>query len=221
MGRKLGPAALLDEADVRGLLGVCSRRAPTGVRDHALITTLWRTGLRISEALALEARDVSLSAAKPTLGVRDSKTDSGVRRVGVHADVAAAVGRWLEVRGTLGLGRRGPLFCTLAGERLSDSHVRAMLRRRRDRAGLDDTRVHPHAFRASLAVNLMREGNPLPVIRDVLGHASLAGTDAYLRRLAPDEAIDAVIRRDRDPRAELLARLDDATAQRLLTILNS
>ena len=198
MGRKLGPAALLDEADVRGLLGVCSRRAPTGVRDHALITTLWRTGLRISEALALEARDVSLSAAKPTLGVRDSKTDSGVRRVGVHADVAAAVGRWLEVRGTLGLGRRGPLFCTLAGERLSDSHVRAMLRRRRDRAGLDDTRVHPHAFRASLA-----------------------GTDAYLRRLAPDEAIDAVIRRDRDPRAELLARLDDATAQRLLTILNS
>src|ERR1039458_7141995 len=115
-GRKLGPAALLSEEEVRALLGACSRRAPTGVRDRALITLLWRTGLRISEALSLEAaRDVQLSGSRPSLRVRDSKTPSGERRVAIRAEAVDALERWLAVRERDGLGRRGRLFCTLAG----------------------------------------------------------------------------------------------------------
>ena len=52
--------------------------------------------------------------------------------------------------------------------------------------------MHPHAFRATLAVEMCLEGVPLPAIRDVLGHANLSVTDAYLRRVFPAHAIDAV-----------------------------
>ena len=217
-GRKLGPAALLSEEEVRALLGACSRRAPTGVRDRALITLLWRTGLRISEALALEAaRDIRLSGSRPTLRVRDSKTASGRRLVAVRAEAVDALERWLEVRERIGLGRRGRLFCTLDGGPLDSSQVRAMLRRRARRAGLN-IRVHPHAFRATALMEAYRAGIGLPVIRDIAGHANLGSTDAYLKRLEPTEAIDAVLALD-DPKAALVERLDDETAARLLAVL--
>jgi integrase/recombinase XerD len=220
MAGKLGPAALLSEDEVRALLGACSRRAPTGVRDCALITLLWRTGLRISEALALEAaRDVQLSGARPTLRVRDSKTPSGRRTVAIRAEAVEAIDRWLVVREQLNLGRRGRLFCTLDGKGLAQSQVRAMLRRRARRAGLD-VRVHPHAFRATALMEAYRAGIGLPVIRDMAGHANLGSTDAYLKRLEPTEAIDAVLALD-DPKAALLARLDNDTAARLLAVLGS
>lgn len=56
-GRKF-PPEVLKEDEVRALMGACSKRAPTGVRNRALIALLWRSGLRISEALALMPADV-------------------------------------------------------------------------------------------------------------------------------------------------------------------
>ena len=52
------PAEVLTEAEVRSLLAACSRRAPTGIRDRALLTVLYRAGLRIEEALDLKPADV-------------------------------------------------------------------------------------------------------------------------------------------------------------------
>jgi integrase/recombinase XerD len=56
------PPEVLSEADVRALMVGCSKRAPTGVRNRALIALLWRSGLRISEALALKPSDIDGSA---------------------------------------------------------------------------------------------------------------------------------------------------------------
>jgi len=53
------PIHLLTATEVRLLIDQCSRRAPTGVRDAALIGVLYRGGLRISEALTLYARDLN------------------------------------------------------------------------------------------------------------------------------------------------------------------
>ena len=58
----------------------------------------------------------------------------------------------------------------------------------------------------------------IAVIRDIAGHANLGSTDAYLKRLEPTEAIDAVLALD-DPKAALVERLDDETAARLLAVL--
>jgi site-specific recombinase XerD len=67
---------LLTTAEVEALLRACSSRATTGVRNRALIALLWRTGLRISEALALKPKDVELSSG--LLTVQHGRAISGV-----------------------------------------------------------------------------------------------------------------------------------------------
>ena len=67
------PAEVLTEAEVRSLLAQCSRRAPTGVRDRALLTVLYRGGLRVEEALDLKPGDVD--QARGTIRVLHGKGD--------------------------------------------------------------------------------------------------------------------------------------------------
>lgn len=186
------PAEVLPPEDVRALIKACSTRAPTGLRNRALIAVLWRCGLRVGEALALEPRDVDLDAG--TLHVRHGKGDRA-RTVGLDAGTAALVGRWLDRRAGLGHNGRRRLFCTLDGRPLAQSYVRHLLRRLAAKAGVE-RRVHPHALRHTYAAELARDGTPMNVLRDALGHSSLATTDRYLRDVAPVHVIDTMRRRE-------------------------
>jgi integrase/recombinase XerD len=185
-GRKR-PAEVLTEAELRALLAQCSHRAPTGIRDRALITVLYRAGLRVGEALALKVSDVD--ARQGTVRVLHGKGDRA-RTVGIDDGALAVVQLWLEARRQLGVPANGgtPLFCTLDGGELSANQVRQMLRRRAARAGIDK-RVHPHGLRHTHAAELVREGVPVNVIQAQLGHSSLATTDVYLRHIAPADVI--------------------------------
>jgi integrase/recombinase XerD len=97
------------------------------------------------------------------------------------------------------LGRRRAwsdyLFCTRTGAPLDTSYVRAMLPRLAKKAGVQ-RRVHAHIFRHTFAVELAREGVPMPLIQRLLGHASLATTSVYLSSLAPEEALNIVRERE-------------------------
>ncbi len=182
------PPEVLTEAEVIVLIRACSARAPTGVRNRALIAVLWRSGLRISEALALELRDIDLDAG--TLRVRHGKGDKS-RTVGVDEQTAALLARWLDRRKKIGAGARAPIFCTLQGGRIDSSYVRRLLPRLARKAGID-RRVHAHGLRHTYASELAREGTAINVIRDALGHTSLAVTDRYLRDVAPTHVIDTM-----------------------------
>ena len=176
------------------LIRACSARAPSGVRNRALIAVLWRCGLRISEALALELRDVDLQAG--TVRVRHGKGDRS-RTVGLDEQTTALLARWVDRRrGLAGESGRGPgaraaIFCTLQGGRIDSSYVRRLLPRLAQRAGVDK-RVHAHGLRHTHAAELAREGTPINIIRDDLGHTSLAVTDRYLRDVAPQAVIDTL-----------------------------
>jgi len=85
-GSRRRPPEVLSEAEAIALIKACSTRAPTGVRNRALIAVLWPCGLRISEALALELRDVDLEAG--TVRVRHGKGDKS-RTVGIDEQTAA------------------------------------------------------------------------------------------------------------------------------------
>ena len=78
---------------------------------------------------------------------------------------------------------------------MKPSYVRTMLNRLADRAGIEK-RVHPHGLRHTHSFELMMEGVPVPVIRQQLGHASLATTDRYLRHLAPKDVVEVMQRRE-------------------------
>ena len=190
-GRRL-PAELLSGEEVRALLRACSSRAPTGIRNRALIAVLYRGGLRISEALALLPKDVDSSQG--TLTVLHGKGDRR-RTVGMDPAAFALLERWVDCRRQLGLSGRRPVFCTLAGEPLDSSYVRRLLPRLAARAGVEK-RVHPHGLRHAHAAELAAEGVPVNVVQQQLGHGSLATTDRYLRHIAPAERVAAMRARE-------------------------
>jgi site-specific recombinase XerD len=182
---------VLTPEEVRSLLAECgSTRYPTPVRSRALILLLWRSGLRVSEALALRPQDIDLK--RGTVFVRRGKGGKA-RTVGLDDFAHDALALWLERRPA---PRRGaPLFCQITikrvGQPLSANYVRHLFKRLARKAGIEK-RVHPHALRHSMAVDLMQEGAALDVISGQLGHEHPSTTDAYLRRIAPDRLIEAI-----------------------------
>jgi site-specific recombinase XerD len=185
-------ADLLTAAEIERLMRQCSRRAPTGVRNRALIAVCWRCGLRIGEALALAVKDFEPDSRM--LVVQRGK--GGKRRVvGVDAGTVALVGRWLGVRRKLPAPYGAPLFCSLAGKPMDQSYVSHLVPRLARKAGIE-RRVHAHALRHAFAVDLVRSGAPLYVVRDALGHASIATTQVYLSRVGAHEAVEAMRNRE-------------------------
>ena len=183
------PTDVYTPAELVRVLEQLSTRSSTGIRNRALLAVLWRGGLRCGEALALLPSDLDL--ARGVLRVRTSKTASGLRQAALDAQACRLLQAWTERRERLGLPGNAPLFCTLAGRPLYSTYVRALLPRLARAAGLVK-RLHPHGLRHAHALELVREGVPLPLIRDQLGHASVATTDAYLRRLDPAERLERI-----------------------------
>jgi len=183
-GRKRA-VELLTADEVKHLLAQCSRRAPTGIRDRALITVMYRAGLRVEEALALRPADVDPD--RGTVRVLHGKGDKA-RTVGIDDGALGVISVWLAERKRLGINGRSTLFCTLAGGPLSTDQVRQMTRRRAAKAGIEK-RVHPHALRHAYASELAHEGTPVNVIQKALGHSTLATTSIYLDHIAPAAVI--------------------------------
>lgn len=186
------PAEPLTADEARDLLRVCSNRAPTGIRNRALIVMLYRGGLRISEALALKPKDLNPKGG--TVRVLHGKGDRA-RTIGLDSEAFSVVERWLDRRATLGINGRKRVFCTLKGEPLSSAYVRALLPRLARKAGIEK-RVHAHGLRHTHAAELAREGFPMNVIQAQLGHSSLATTDRYIRHIEPSQVIETMRARE-------------------------
>jgi integrase/recombinase XerD len=90
--------------------------------------------------------------------------------------------------------RRSELLCTLEGQPLKDSYVRALLHRLARKARIEK-RVHPHGLRHTYAAELAMEGFPVNLIQQQLGRTNLATTDRYLRHISPSELAHGIQRR--------------------------
>jgi site-specific recombinase XerD len=97
------PAEVLTPDEVKALIRACSNRAPTGIRNRALIVVMYRGGLRLGEALALKPKDIDPDQG--TITVLHGKGDRR-RIVGVDPGAMAILLRWIEKRRTLGLTGR-------------------------------------------------------------------------------------------------------------------
>ena len=177
------------------MLAACSSTAPTGIRNRALVVTLYRAGLRLDEALTLVPADVDVAAGVIHVGRRFGEH---VRDVGIDAGALGIVRHWLRVRAALGIGADGLLFCTLSGGRIHPAYVRQLLPRLAEKAGIEK-RVHAQGLRYTHAAELAAEGMPAELIQAQLGHESLASTDRYLRRVSAADRIDALQRREWKP----------------------
>jgi len=160
-----------------------------GLRVRALLAVLWRGGLRVSEALALNETDVD--ERRGSLLVRHGKGDKR-REAGMDQFGFEQLGAWVEQRVLL---PPGPLFCVIdgctRGRRWSATAARAELRQLAVDAGVR-RRFAPHQLCHAHAVELAREGVAVNIIQRQLGHTDLGTTSTYLQGIDPSEIIDAV-----------------------------
>ena len=177
---------ILTTDECHSLLSACSSKAPTGIRNQALIVVLWRTCLRIKEALDLLPKDISGDSIR----VHSGKGDRA-RTVGLDPESSAVVERWVTKRREIGFKPSQRLFCKLKGEPIDTSYCRHLFKRLAKKAGLDK-RVHPHGLRHSGAVHLLDEGHNVVVISQQLGHSNLATTNTYLNHLKPADVVAAM-----------------------------
>jgi site-specific recombinase XerD len=166
------PVEVLTPEEARALLRAASPRAPTGIRNRALIALMYGAGLRLAEVLALKPSDVDLEAGSIRV-LHDDKGDKA-RTAGIDEGAAGHVARWIDTRRALKIRSRH-LICTIQGKSLQPRYVRAMLTRMKARAGIEK-RVHPHGLRHTHAVELEREGLTASETQDQLGHSSLNTT---------------------------------------------
>lgn len=185
------PPEVLTDEEVGRLLGACSRRAPTGIRNRAFIAVLYRAGLRIGEALDLFPKDIDLEAGS----IRVLRGKGGrARTVGIDPAAGAIVDRWLPVRSELDLGPRQLVFCTVRGEPMGDAYVGVLMPRLARKAGIEK-RVHAHGLRHTHVAQLRAEGIDIGIISKQLGHRSIATTACYLDHIAPQQVIETMRRR--------------------------
>jgi site-specific recombinase XerD len=164
----------------------------SALRLRTLLVLLYRTGLRISEALDLYEFD--LRRNERAIVVRRGKGDKR-RIVMVDEWGWREIEFWLTVRAEIPPGALLPVIRgEWAGRPMNAPDVRRQMARLRERAGLR-RRVHPHAFRHGFAVDSSREGVPLYTLQGQLGHARLDVTERYLRGIDPMERLAPIAAR--------------------------
>ena len=179
------PAEPLTPAEVGSIIAECSPKAATGIRNRALLTLAYRSGLRISELLSLRPGDVNLT--KHTVRLLDTKSGKPQTR-GFHPSATDALVRWMDTRKAYGFKPGTPLFCTLEGKPVHPQYARDLLHRLGKRAGIEK-RCHPHGLRHAYADELRRAGVDVVTISKLLGHSSIAVTARYLDHLSNADAI--------------------------------
>lgn len=182
------PPEVLTEPEVRALLAACGEFSPVAMRNRALIAVLYRSGLRISEALALEPKDIDLAAGQ--LRVMHGKGDRH-RVVGIDPGAGAMVAAWVAERERIGLPMTTPLLSTMRGTRVTTAYVRRWMKQLAAKAGIAK-RVHAHGLRHTHAAQLREEGFDIGIISKQLGHRSILTTIRYLDHVQPTAVIEAV-----------------------------
>jgi site-specific recombinase XerD len=178
---QIRPPTYLEPEEVRALIAQPDPATSGGARDLALLLFLYNTGARVGEALALRREDLCLGRPRQ---VRLHGKGGKDRSCPLWPETAHAL-RTLIERDRPDIATAAEVFRNAHGAPLPRDGVAYLITkyvRRAERTvpGLRRRRITPHALRHSCAVALLQAGVDLTVIRDYLGHVSVATTGRYL-----------------------------------------
>lgn len=169
---------VMDEDNVNALMSAPDTTTPEGLRDRAIIETLYASGMRLSELLSLRVRDVEQSPAE--LSVIGKRNKERIVLLGKAAREAIAdylangrpklAARNAQSTDALFLGFRGTKLVASSVERIIDKHVESVTR---------TLKISPHTLRHSFATHLMNHGADLRSVQELLGHESVVTTQIY------------------------------------------
>jgi integrase/recombinase XerD len=161
----------LSEADVEALLGAPDVGTALGLRDRAMLETLYATGLRVSELVGLKIFEVDLNANV----VRASGKGSKQRLVPLGEVAADWIAKYLRERKK---ATSNALFVTARGSGMTRQAFWHLIRRHGRRA-IPGKNLSPHVLRHAFATHLINHGADLRVVQLLLGHADISTTQIY------------------------------------------
>lgn len=163
--------------DVQKLLNAPDADTLLGARDRAMLETLYSTGVRVSELVALQVLDVDFTGE--CLKVAGKGRKQRITPIGPTA--LAAIKRYLDMRRNDPRNTQfdtEPLFVNKHGRRLSTRSVRRKLDKYLIQAGLDPS-ISPHTLRHTFATHMLNNGADLRSVQELLGHHSISTTQIY------------------------------------------
>ncbi len=168
----------LDREEV-GRLFLSPDSTSLGIRDRAILETLYATGMRVSELCGLTVADYNAE----TMEMKAFGKGSRERVVLLNPGANAWVSRYLSEHWTkLAQGRAAlptdPLFISREFTPLSTRSVHRIVLKHARRAGINKT-ITPHTLRHTFATHLLEGGADLRVVQDLLGHSSISTTQIY------------------------------------------
>jgi len=167
----------LSAEEIGRLLEAPPADQPFGLRDRAILETIYSAGLRVSELVGLCQGDLDFQAG--VVRVRGKGRRERLAPIGSYA--TRAVKRWLRARklsSSEPTGAEAPVFTNKFGRRITTRSVGRMLEKYLRQTGLD-TRTTPHSLRHSFATHLLDGGADIRSVQELLGHKSLTTTQIY------------------------------------------
>jgi len=167
----------LSEKDVEALLGAPDHKTTLGLRDRAMLETLYATGLRVSELVGLTLAQISLDMGVVRVVGKGNKE----RLVPIGEESIRWVSRYLAIArpALIGDGKSSALFVTSRRAPLTRQAFWALVKRLGAKAGIPAKSLSPHVLRHAFATHLLNHGADLRVVQLLLGHADIATTTIY------------------------------------------
>lgn len=168
---------LLSEKQVECLLAAPDVDTALGLRDRAMLETLYATGLRVSELVGLKIAQVSLDVGVVRVIGKGSKE----RLVPLGDEAAAWIERYRKSARVdlLGTAKSDHLFLTARHGPLTRQAFWLLVKRYATRAGIPAAALSPHVLRHAFATHLLNHGADLRVVQLLLGHADITTTTIY------------------------------------------
>lgn len=164
---------------IKKLLTAPSDKKRTGIRDRAILETLFSTGLRVSELVDLDRDQINLQSAEKDLEVVVTGKGDRTRTVYFSPRAVHALSEYLEIRDddedALFIRYRGP---KTGDRRITTRSIENIIKKYVKKTGLPE-KTTPHTLRHSYATDLLAQGVDLRVIQEFLGHKNIATTQIY------------------------------------------
>jgi integrase/recombinase XerD len=168
---------VLEVAEIENILSQIDLSTAKGIRDYAMIETLYSTGVRVSELISIKQKDLFVEEHLIRVFGKGKKE----RIVPFGKKAYHSILNYLkEVRTTLAQKRKSHdmLFLNMRGTPISRMGVWKIIRQYVQLAGIDK-QVSPHVFRHSFATHLLEGGANLRAVQEMLGHADISTTQIY------------------------------------------
>ena len=167
---------VLDEGAVDKLLGCPPSEDVFGLRDRALLETIYSAGIRVSELVGLNLNNVDLIGEVIKVLGKGSKE----RMVPIGGPAVSAIRKYIDRRDDLKVkeGHKAAVFLGKNGTRLRDRSVRRILDKYISLCSVSG-HISPHSLRHSFATHLLNRGADLRSVQELLGHANLSTTQIY------------------------------------------